>query len=301
MRRNDVGLTVLVTFVWGVCFVGIKEVLVAGPPLTMAGARFLLGGLLLVPFVARQGEAGLRRPTGQEVLTVGALQTTALYGFGFLGTQRATAGAAALLLNTNPMMVALLAVPFLGTRLRARAVTGAAVALAGVGVISVRSSLGSPTGITFLLVGALSWAGASVAIKRLGPAVDLLRLSCLQMIVGGAPLLLAGLTFEHTAPQWTGRAAFWFGFLVIPGTAVNFVVWFGLLQRYSAGAMTAWLFLIPLFAVISGAVLLDEPIGWRVAVGGILIVAGVALTQRESHSLERNRRQPTISRHRTQE
>lgn len=289
MRRADKLTTLFVTAIWGVAFVGIKQVLRASPPLTVAGARFLLAGALLVPVarraVPRARAAGLRAPTLREVLVVGLLQSTALYGLGFLGSQRATAGASALLLNTNPVMVAILAVPLLGDRLRPRAVAGVVTAVAGVTLISVRSGLGSPLGVAFLLLGALGWAGASIAVKRLG-RVDLLSLSAWQMLAGGLPLFLAGLAFEHQAPQPTASAVGWFVFLVIPGTAVNFVLWFRLLERYSAGAMTSWLFLIPLFAVISGAVLLDEPVGWRVVAGGALVVAGVALTQEQASRQE---------------
>jgi drug/metabolite transporter (DMT)-like permease len=78
----------------------------------------------------------------------------------------------------------------------------------------------------------------------------------------------------------------WFAFLVIPATAVNFVLWFGLLERYSATAMTSWLFLVPVFGVLAGALILHEPIGWRVAAGGLLVVAGVLLTQRQARHEE---------------
>jgi drug/metabolite transporter (DMT)-like permease len=291
MRRADVAATLFVTCVWGVAFVGIKKVLEGGPPLTLAGVRFVLGGLLLVPllFRYRAAESGDtpgppgagRPPTWSEVAVVGLLQTTALYGCGFLGVQRTTAGAAALLLNTNPVMVSLLAVPLLGERLRPRAVIGIVAAVAGVALVSVRSGLGSPAGVALLLAGALAWAGGSIAVKRL-EGVDLLRLSCGQMLAGGLPLLLAGVVAEHTLPHPTATSAAWFAFLVIPATAVNFVVWFGLLERYSAGAMTSWLFLIPLFGVLAGAVLLGEPVSSRVVAGGALIVAGLLLTQEQA-------------------
>jgi O-acetylserine/cysteine efflux transporter len=113
-------------------------------------------------------------------------------------------------------------------------------------------------------------------------AVDLLRLSCLQMLAGGFPLLALGIAFEHRLPHPTVAAWAWFAFLVIPATAVNFALWFRLLERYSATAMTSWLFLIPVFGVLSGAVLLGEPIGWRVLVGGLLVVVGLVLTQRRT-------------------
>lgn len=285
MRRSDLAATLFVTAVWGVAFVGIKEVLESGPPLTLAGARFLLAGALLLPLAARRPPEGLRSPRPRELVTVGLLQTTGLYGLGFLGVQRATAGAAALLLNTNPVMVALLAVPLLGDTLRPRAVAGIAAATAGVALISVRSGLGSPAGIGILLAGAVCWAAGSIAVKRLGD-VDLLRLSCGQMIVGGVPLLAAGLLAEHTLPRPTAESLAWFAFLVVPATAVNFVVWFRLLERYSAGAMTSWLFLIPVFGVASGALLLDEPVGGRVLAGGALVVAGILLTQEQARGDE---------------
>ena len=100
MHPRDVVTTVLVTAVWGVAFVGIKEVTAHGAPLTLAGARFVLGGALLLPLARRRALAppppGRRvRPLSwREVLLVALLQTTALYGLGFLGLQHTTAGAA---------------------------------------------------------------------------------------------------------------------------------------------------------------------------------------------------------------
>jgi O-acetylserine/cysteine efflux transporter len=178
-------------------------------------------------------------------------------------------------------MVTLLAVPLLGEHLRPRAVAGIAAAVAGVALVSVRSGLGSPVGVGLLLAGAMAWAGGSIAVKRL-EGIDLLRLSCGQMIVGGLPLLAAGIIGEHTRPHPSAESLAWFAFLVVPATAVNFVIWFRLLERYSAGAMTSWLFLIPLFGVIAGAVLLGESVSFRVVAGGALIVAGVLLTQEQA-------------------
>ena len=287
MHPRDVATTVLVTAVWGVAFVGLKVVVAHSPPLTTAGARFVLGGVLLVPLVRRRAQeppppGRRRRPlSGREVVLVGALQTTALYGLGFLGIQRTTAGASALILNINPVMVALLAWPMLGDPLTGTSLGGIVLALAGVAVVSVHSGLGSPLGIALLLAGALAWASASIVIKRMG-SVDLLRLSCGQMLVGGLPLLVLGFVSEHRLPHPTPAAAGWFLFLVVPATAVNFVLWFGLLERYSATAMTSWLFLIPVFGVLSGAAFLHEPLTGRMAAGGLLVVAGVVLAQRQA-------------------
>jgi drug/metabolite transporter (DMT)-like permease len=291
MHARDVATTILVTAVWGVAFVGLKEVVSHGPPITLAGARFVLGGALLVPLARRRALAPpppgrrLRPLSLQEILLVGLLQTTLLYGLGFLGVQRTTAGASALLLNTNPVLVALLAWPMLGEPLEGSSLAGIVLALAGVATVSVRSGLGSPLGIALLLGGALAWASASIVIKRMG-SVDLLRLSCGQMLVGGLPLLVLGIVTEHRLPHLTAGDVGWFAFLVVPATAMNFVLWFGLLERYSATAMTSWLFLIPVFGVLSGALFLHEPLSWRVVAGGLLVVAGVLLSQRQARDEE---------------
>ncbi|MCA1843443.1 MAG: DMT family transporter [Actinobacteria bacterium] len=293
MRSRDVAITVVMTAVWGVAFVGLKVVIAHGPPLTLAGARFVLGGLLLVPLARRRapapaspGAGRRRRPLRRrEIVLVGLLQTTALYGLAFLGVERTTAGASALLLNTNPVLVALLAWPMLGQRLRATSVAGSVLAVAGVAVVSVRSGVGSPLGAVLLLGAATAWASASIAIKRMG-SVDLLRLSCGQMLVGGLPLLAGGVLVEHRLPHATPAVVGWFVYLVVLATSFNFVVWFRLLERYSATAMTSWLFLIPVFGVVAGAAILHEPIGWRVAAGGLLVVTGVLLSQRQSRHEE---------------
>ena len=80
MHPRDVATTVLVTAVWGVAFVGIKEVTAHGAPLTLAGLRFVLGGALLLP-LARRGpgpaaaERRVRPLSGREAVLVALLQT----------------------------------------------------------------------------------------------------------------------------------------------------------------------------------------------------------------------------------
>src|SRR6059058_2880254 len=110
---------------WGVAFVGLKEVVAHGPPLTTAGARFVLGGMLLVPLARRRAREA--PPPGRRRRPLARREV-------------------------------LLAWPMLGEPLSGRSMVGIALALAGVVTVSVRSGLGSPLGIGLMLGAALAWA-----------------------------------------------------------------------------------------------------------------------------------------------
>ncbi len=282
LSPKDILKILFITLIWGVSFVGIKEVVYGMPPFIAAGSRFLIGGLVVWVFTYKKKPSSngilLRKPTFKEAALIGVLQTTALYGLAFVGMRYATAGAASLLINTNPVFVVIISAIVMGIPIRLRTLFGLLAAVAGVIVVSVNGSLGSAFGIGILLAASLSWATASVVLKKM-PDVDLLALSRQQMILGSIPLLLAGLVFEPLIFHLTAITIFWLLFLALPATAINFVFWFDLLNRYGTVSVTSWLFLIPVFGILSGIILLNEAAPFTLFIGAPLILAGVLAVQ----------------------
>ena len=206
MHPRDVAATVFVTAVWGVAFVGLKEVVAHGPPLTLAGARFVLGGALLVPLARRRAEAppsARRRPrplSRGEILLVALLQTTALYGLGFLGIQRTSAGASALLLNTNPVMVALLAWPMLGERTTAGRLIALGVGFVGVVIVIRPGTELFQWASLFVVWSAVCYALYQVLTRRIA-GIDSPETSAIYSSIVGAFGLILTLPFVWKTPH----------------------------------------------------------------------------------------------------
>jgi drug/metabolite transporter (DMT)-like permease len=109
------------------------------------------------------------------------------------------------------------------------------------------------------------------------------------LLVTGVSMIFAGvfsLVFVSPAllDQLPGLpASFWWAvlFLAVPCTVFAFVVWFGALERMPAGRVAGFVYLVPMFAVTFGRLLLDEPLTLALVVGAVILIGGVWLVQRK--------------------
>jgi O-acetylserine/cysteine efflux transporter len=275
MARGDIVRTIFVTAMWGLAVTGAKEVMAGTPTLLGAGARFLLSAMLLL---ALERRAGVPRASWRVAAPIGLLHTTGLFGFCYLGLEHSPASVASVIINLTPLLAVLIAVPVLGERPGRSALIGLLLALIGVAVISGADSSGAGLGLGFVALGALSWASATVALKRV-PATNPLSLAARQMLVGAAVLLVAGALLDERRWAVTPEIAAWFAFLVLPAGAATFVIWFGVLERNSVGRVSPFMLLAPVFGVAGGVLLRGEPAHAALFLGSALIVAGVATAQ----------------------
>ena len=190
---------------WGAAYVPSGLLVETWPPLSAAGARLALGGLVLLGVLVALG-----RPAapGVGALTVGWLaltQTVLFYGATFWGIAHAGAGLSAVLANTDPLFVAILAGPVLGERLGGPQWAGLAVGLVGAACVVWEGPLWPPQLSSAALVvvgGALAWSIGTVVAARSMRSVraDPLALAGWQMAVGGVVLGLAGALAHEGAP-----------------------------------------------------------------------------------------------------
>ena len=160
------------TFLQGSSFVASKAVLVELPPLWLAALRFFVAALSLRPWLwlrrrrrARTGPPVAFALPWLRLALVGLLQTTGVMAFLTLGLMQTTASRAAILMASNPLLVALLAGLLLKERVRPLAWLGLLLAFAGVVIcIGVQAVLGGTVGHGELLViaGSTCWALASL-------------------------------------------------------------------------------------------------------------------------------------------
>ena len=265
---------------WGLGITGAKEVMTDTPTLLGCAVRFGASGLLLMALAGRSRSVPVRaRAPWRKASAIGLLHTAGVFGFAYSGIEHTDASAASVVINATPMLAVILAVPVLGERLRPEAITGLVLGLAGIVLVS-----GAPGGepnawLGLVGIGAVCWASATVALKLVGD-VDPVDLAGRQMLVGAAVLLVASPIFDDWRWDPTAATAAWFAFLVLPGTALAHAIWFRVVERHSVSRLGPLMLLTPVFGVTGAVVLRGEPVHWRLVIGALLVITGVAIAQR---------------------
>jgi drug/metabolite transporter (DMT)-like permease len=266
---------------WGAAYVPSAWLVESWPPLTAAGARLMLGGVLLLGLLALLG-----RPLapGVGVAAVGWLaltQTVLFYGAVFWGIAHAGAGLSAVLANTDPLFVAVLAAAFLGERLGGLQWVGLAVGLVGAAVVVWQGPLWPPELSSDALVvvgGAVAWSiGTVVAARGIRGRGEPLALAGWQMSAGGAVLLLVGAVGEGDPSTTGAREVALVVALAVAGSAAPLALFYLALSRGPAAEVSAWFFLVPVVGVLSAWPLLGETPGARLVVGMAGVSAGLWL------------------------
>jgi drug/metabolite transporter (DMT)-like permease len=271
--------------IWGGTWLFIKIGLADVPPFTFAALRFFLAAVPLLVLV-RVRRTPLPRKRADWVLTVatGLLGFTVGYGLVFWGEQHIPAGLTAILFTTYPlfgMVFAHFMVP--GETITLKRLAGVVLGITGVALIFgeqiTLGSLATVLGSLAVVVSAACAALSSVLIKARGGHLDPVFLSVAQILVGAVPLLAAGLLLEGNprSLHWTTMAVVSLGYLAFFGSSLAFVLWYWLIRAIKVTTAQLLPFVNTLVAVILGAVVLDEELGWRALAGGAAILLGLAV------------------------
>ena len=279
-------LAITACLLWSTAFVGVKVGLRYMPPLTLAGMRFILAGLLLLPF-----SGGLKHLANaaihnyRTVLVVSLFQSILLYGTFFIAMQFVDGAVAAIVIGSSPMISALVAhVMMHDDKLTARNVFAISLGISGIVIVTLSCKPWAPVGlrefggILLLLLGSVISGIGNVFVAKKKNAIHPVALNCSQIFIGGIVLLSAGLYLEGlpnmAQPLTFYKALLWLAAL----SAVGFSIWFHLLTRIKVSKLNIWKFLIPVFgAATSWWLLPDEsPTLWAI-IGLLFVTAGITV------------------------
>jgi drug/metabolite transporter (DMT)-like permease len=272
--------------IWGSTYLGIRFAIETMPPLLMAGIRFLIAGALLYGWIALRGEA--RRPTREQWKATAVLGT--LFFLGGNGgvswaEQRVPSGLAALLVATIPIWLVMMEwLTGIGTRPSVRTVAGIAAGFAGVALLVGSPSAGAGVdrvGAAVLLVAPMCWALGTVISRRLSHPASHLQSGAMQMLAGGAALVLVGLLMGEGArfrpDAISTRSLLALLYLVFFGSIVAFSAYNWLLHATTPARVGTYAFVNPAVAVLLGWALAGEAVGPMTLIAGAFILTGVVL------------------------
>jgi drug/metabolite transporter (DMT)-like permease len=266
---------------WGAAYVPSAWLVETWPPILAAGARLALGGVLLLGLLVAMRRPLRPRVGPMAVAWLALTQTVLFYGAVFWGISQDGAGLPAVLANTDPLFVAVLAAAFLGEHLTGRQWLGLLVGLVGAAVVVWDGPLWPPALSPSALVvvgGALAWSvGTVVAARGVRGRAEPLALAAWQMLLGGAVLVLGGLVGEGAPDATTLRELGLILLLAVVGSAVPFAMFYMALQRAPAAEVSAWFFLGPVVGVLMAWPLLGETPSAQLVAGMVGVSGGLWL------------------------
>jgi drug/metabolite transporter (DMT)-like permease len=290
LRRpiDALAVTVLVVccVLWGLNQAVAKLSLGEVPPLTMAALRSLGAAALVALWARGRGIALWSRDGTAFAGALAAALFAVEFAFIFIGLQYTSASRMAVFIYLAPFVVAI-GMPFIapGERLGPVGWAGLLVAFLAVGA-AFAEGLSSPA------VGPLQWLGDALGIAAAvlwGLTTLVIRGSRLSQAapektlfvqLAGSGLLLAAAAAaagESPGLPWSAQTWGLVGFQTVVVTFASYLMWFWLVRHYPATRLSAWLMLTPVFGLLFGVLLLNEPLTLRLVLALVTVMAGIAM------------------------
>ena len=290
----------LSTILFSTMEIALKSVSGSFHPLQIVFLRFLIGGIVLLPFAVfalkKRGTRLYGRDIGFFALT-GFLCVVVSMTFFQLGVDNANASTAAVLFSCNPVFVIPLARIFLKEKITANMVLSVLITLGGMAFIVNPLSSGFTLGVVCSILAAATFALYSVVGKKRTKLYGGLALTCFSFLIGS--LIMLGIIVLGYIPPVADWLESWglsllasvplakglsmgilpqLLYIAVGVTGLGYTFYFLAMEKTSAVSASLVFFIKPALAPILALLLLHEPIGATMWIGIGLILAGSAVT-----------------------
>jgi len=273
-------LAVTACLLWSTAFAGVKIGLEYTSPFFLAGSRFLIAGLLLVPFSGGNYIKSFLSDFS-TVMIVAVVQTVVTYGLFFTAVDMIPGDIAAIIVGSSPLITSVI------TRIVLKdekfTFRKTAAVLTGVGgivfVVAGRHSFNAGSsdipGTAVLLISIVFSSAGNIFVSKRGDSVNPVFLNSAQLTAGGLILIAVSFAVEGVPSIRPDirfiSALLWLSFI----SAAAFSIWFYLLsdRDTKVSELNIWKFLIPVFGSLFSWVLIPGESPAAVSVAGMIIVS----------------------------
>ncbi|MEU1403894.1 DMT family transporter [Streptomyces sp. NPDC005728] len=272
---------VVTVVLWASAFVAIREAGDSYSPGALALGRLLSGVVVLGLLCVVRREGWPPRSAWRGIAVSGVLW----FGFYMValnwGEQQVDAGTAALVVNVGPLLIALLGARLLGDPMPPRLLAGLAVSFAGAVTVGLSSAEGgsSVLGVVLCLLAAVGYAFGVVAQKPALGQAGVLQVTTFGCLVGAVVCLPFASQLVSEAAHAPVSATLDVVYLGVFPTALAFTTWAYALARTTASRMGATTYAVPALVVLMSWLVLGEVPGLLTLAGGVLCLAGVAVSR----------------------
>ncbi len=288
-------LTVLLAFaaiyvLWGTTYLAIRVAVETIPPFFMAGARFLLAGGILLIALRLRGVKMPTRPQWRSAAVIGAFLLLGGNGLVTWSEQKIPSGTAALIVATVPLwMTAFDWLLYRRATPTKRMALGLLLGSLGIGLLVGPGLDTGPAAILWsdwaiILLAPVLWSIGSLHSRQANLPENAFLATALEMLAGGALLLLAGLLTGEAAQldlsAISTRSLIATLYLIFFGSIVAFTAYIWLLKTVEAAKVATYTYVNPIIAVGLGWLLLNETVTPQMLLAVVVIITGVVFITR---------------------
>lgn len=276
---------VLLAAIWGSSFLFMRVGAVEFGALPTAAVRVVVAAAFLIPLLALRGQAPVLAQHWKKVCAIGVINSGIpflCFAFALLSL---TTGLSAILNATVPLFGALIAWLWLGDRPRASRTVGLAIGFAGVALLAWdkasfkpdASGIAPAWAVLACLFATLCYGIAATATKKyLTGLPPLVTATGSQIGASMALVIPAAFFWPDQSPSL--RAWLALGVVGVLCTGVAYILYFRLIEQAGPARALTVTFVVPVFAIFYGVVLLSEPVTPWMIFCGVVIVCGTALS-----------------------
>jgi len=281
-RSNTILLAIIACLLWSTVYPAIKIGLNYAPPFHFAGIRFIISGLMILPFTIKPSlYIKMIKDHWKVVLWVTALQTLLNYSLFYHGLKLVPGALGAVIVGSQPLITAIVsAIMMKDEKLSGNKILTIIVGISGVVLISAGrqafrlGTLSELIGVLMIFSANFATATSNVIISAKSRKMNPFVLSSFSLFTGGVMIFIMSLLTEQQ-PPWDLPVKYWLilGWLSFT-SAFAFSIWYYLLQRpgVKVSELNLWKFIIPAVgAVLSWVFVPDEHPEW-LTVAGIMII-----------------------------
>ena len=287
-KGNTIFWAIIACLLWSTAYAGIKLGLQFDTPFHFAGIRFIISGLMILPFTVKPSVyLAMIRNNWRVVAWVTTLQIVVNYSLFYQGLNLVPGALGAVVYGAQPLIIALVAaVLHKDDKLTRKKVITIIFGISGVILISVgRQAFRLGTGleiigVLMLLTGNIATAGSNVIVSLKSKEINPFVLSSSSLFLGGVILYFVSIPLEvrHEGrlPVKYWMILLWLSFMA----ASAFSIWYKLLQRrgVKVSELNLWKFINPVTGTILSWILIpDEHPEWLTVSGMIIITASLIM------------------------
>ena len=281
--RSDWLIFLALGFMWGSSYLFIKIAVDGFGTFTLIALRLAIGAAFLwVAFRLNGTSLPRERRIYGHLIVMGLVNITIPFALITWAEQSVDSALAAILNATVPLFVIVIAPIFLPDEpIRINGVVGLAIGFIGVVLLvspGLVSATGDLPGSVALLGSSLAYALGNVYSRRNVRGLAPLIPAVFQVSIAFVIVAVLALVLEH---PWTVRpdAGDWFSivWLGIFGSGAAYILYFRLLGRWGATRTALVAYLLPVYGIVLGFLVLNEPVDMTLLAGTALVIAGVAL------------------------